>query len=141
MRTMRAIFERGVVVVTGVFCAFTGCAAFVYPVGFAANVGLGIPGSDGLNEIRAQYGGFFLAAAIVNALALTGARARRASYVVNAVIFGGLLLGRLVSLGLNGGVGGYGPMIRALYFIDATGLALTLFAWKSSCHEVGTVSP
>jgi hypothetical protein len=125
---MQSIFERAVLLVTALFYALTAWSAFAHPVWFGASIGFSIPGADGLNEVRAQYGGFFLAAAVVNAFAIADARARGASYVVNVVIFGGLLLGRLVSLGLDGGPGGYGRMIRSLFFIDATGLALTLAA-------------
>jgi hypothetical protein len=41
-------------------------------------------------------------------------------------VYGGLLAGRLASLVLNAGVGGYGPTILALYAIDAIGLALAV---------------
>ena len=57
---------------------------------FGERLGFTIGGLDGLNEIRAQYGGFFLAAALVNALALMGVLSRQTSFAFNAVVFGGL---------------------------------------------------
>lgn len=90
--------------------------------------GLTIANAGGYNEIRSQYAGFFLAAAAVCAIALGGLVPRRAAFIVLAVIFGGLFAGRLASLGLNGGIGGYSPTILALYAIDAVGLALAMTA-------------
>jgi len=66
---------------------------------------------DGLNDIRAQYGGFFLAAALVNGLALLGMPPRRASFIVDAVVFGSLITGRIASLAIQGGMNGYGGRI------------------------------
>jgi hypothetical protein len=54
--------------------------------------------------------------------------ARPTAFVLLAAVFGGLIAGRLVSLALNGGLTGYGPMIRALYAIDAIGFALSITA-------------
>jgi hypothetical protein len=82
-----------------------------------------------LNEIRAQYGGFFLAAALANALALFGVFSRQTGFAINAVVFGGLITGRIASLAIDGGLIGYGGVIRALFFIDATGFALTFDAF------------
>jgi hypothetical protein len=53
------------------------------------------------DEIRAQYGGFFLAAALVNGLALLGMPPRQASFIVDAVVFGGLIT-RIASLAIQG---------------------------------------
>jgi hypothetical protein len=83
-------------------------------------IGVHIANADGLNEIRAQYGGFFLAAAGICATALIGAIPRQIAYVVIAVTSGGCIAGRLVSLVLNGGFAGYSPTMVALYFIDGT---------------------
>jgi hypothetical protein len=102
--------------------------SFRFPRQFGERLGFAIGGLDGLNEIRAQYGGFFLAAALVNGLALLGALPRQSSFVVNAVVFGGLITGRIVSLAVDGGMDKYGGTIRALVFIDAVGFALSIAA-------------
>ena len=57
-----------------------------------------------------------------------GVASRQAAFRVVAIVFGGLIAGRLMSLALNGGVAGYGQTILALYAIDATGFALAITA-------------
>jgi hypothetical protein len=114
--------------VSGLFTLLTSWSSFTDPAGFGKRVGLLVGGVDGLNEIRAQYGGFFLAVAAVDALALSGIIDRRTGYVVNAAVFGGLILGRLASLMIDRGYQNYGGMISALFFIDSVGCALALAA-------------
>ena len=93
------------------------------------------PNAGGYNEIRAQYAGFFLAAALLCAFSLAGLVPRQAAFIVLIVIFGGLLAGRVVSLTLDGGIAAYGSTIVALYAIDAIGLALGIAALV--LHERG----
>lgn len=126
---MRTIFGTVVLLIVAVFFAWTSWTSFRFPRQFGERLGLMIGGLDGLNEIRAQYGGFFLAAALANALALIGVFSRQTSFAVNAVVFGGLITGRVASLALDGRLNGYGGSIRALFFIDATGFALTIAAY------------
>ena len=45
---------------------------------------------------------------------------------MNAVVFGGLITGRIVSLAVDSGMSGYGPTIRLLFLIDATGFILSM---------------
>ena len=56
--------------------------------------------------------------------ALIGIVPREAAYIVLAVVFGGLLAGRLASLGLDGSMAGYTQTVVALYAIDTLGCAL-----------------
>ena len=77
-----------------------------FPRQFGERLGLAVGGLDGLNEIRTQYGGFLLAAALVNGLALLGMPPRRASFIVDAVVFGSLITGRIASLAIQGGMNG-----------------------------------
>ena len=100
----------------------------------AEDLGLSIINAGGRNEIMAQYTCLFLAMAAVCAAALVGAVPRQAALIVLAVIFGGLLVGRLVSLPLNGGIAGYSRTIVSLYAIDAVGLALTAAALVLNNH-------
>jgi len=120
----------GTVILAGaaVFFLGTSVAAFVSPAMFGARLGFTMAGADGLNEVRAQYGGFFLAAAIVSVAGLTGAVPRSGALLVMAVVFGGLIFGRLVSLALDRGFTGYGATIRALFAIDTVGLVAALVA-------------
>ena len=125
---MGQLFGTIVIVVGGLFFLLTAWSSAAAPGQFAAKLGLAIADAGGINEIRAQYAGFFLAAALMCGAALAGWAPRQAAFLVMIVIFGGLIAGRVVSLALDGGMAGYGPTIRALYAVDAIGLALTLAA-------------
>jgi hypothetical protein len=92
---------------------------------------------DGRNEIRAQYGGFFLAVTVASVLALVGTIPRQTGLLVNAVVFGGLIAGRLTSLVVDRHMDGYGLAIRALFFIDATGFILSIAALSIDRFSTG----
>jgi Domain of unknown function (DUF4345) len=125
---MRHGFGTCVLVVSALFCLLTTWTSATAPVGFAERLGLVIANASGSTEIRAQYAGFFLAVATVCAISLAGAVSRRSAYLVLAVVFGGLIFGRLVGLALNGGIAGYTPTILALYAIDSIGFVLAVTA-------------
>jgi hypothetical protein len=126
---MPPVFGTAVLVINILFFLLTTWSSATAPEGFAAKLGLGIVNAGGINEVRAQYSGFFLAAALVCTASLFGLLSRQTSFVVLGAVFGGLFAGRLVSLALDGGVAGYGPTILALYAIDAIGLALAVAAY------------
>lgn len=109
--------------ITAAFFVYTAVTSAANPAAFANQLGLSILNAGGVNEIRSQYAGFSLAGAILCGLGLTGAVSRQATCMTLAVIFGGLIGGRIVSLFLNGGMAGFGPSIRALYVVDGLGFA------------------
>jgi hypothetical protein len=117
-----------VLTIATLFALATSVNSFLIPRQFAQLLGLAITGADGINEVRAQYGGFFLAVAASGTAALSGVIAPQAGLIVMATVFGGLIFGRLVSLTLDGGMKGYGATIRALFVIDSIGLAAALAA-------------
>jgi hypothetical protein len=121
------------------FFLLTTISASRNPQRFGEQLGLRIINAGGVNEIRSQYGGFFLAAAGVCIAALAGWLPRSTAFVTLAAVFGGLIVGRLVSLVLNGGFSGYGPTIQALCVIDAIGFALAVAA--ASIEWVGASRP
>src|SRR5450631_2727549 len=123
---MSQVFGSVVLVMNVLFCVLTAWSSGSRPEDFASKLGLGIINAGGVNEIRAQYSGFFLAVGLVCIASLLGWITRRTSFVVVGAVFGGLLAGRLVSLVINGGVSGYGSTILALYAIDSTGFALAV---------------
>jgi hypothetical protein len=125
---MRRTFGTVILVILGLFFLLTAWQSGTDPAGFAQQLGLSLTNPGGYNEIRSQYGGCFLFAAIACFAALGGWVSRRSAFVVATVIFGGLFVGRLVSLWADGGLSGYGGLIRALYIIDALGLTLTVTA-------------
>jgi hypothetical protein len=127
-------FGTAVLILAVFFSVLTTLSAGLTPVQFAQRLGLKVMDAGGVNEVRAQYAFFFLAIAIVCVAAFFGALSRESAFVVLATVFGGLIAGRLVSLGINGGFAGYGPTIVALYAIDALGfvLSVTAFALNAS---------
>jgi hypothetical protein len=121
-------FGTAVLVALALFFLLTAVSSDLFPVGFANSLGLQVANAGGLNEIRAQYGGFFLAAAIVTIVALARKLPRQVAFVLAITIFGGLFAGRLVSLVTNGGIAGFPQQIVLLYGIDGLGLTLALVA-------------
>ena len=125
---MAHIFGTLVLAIAALFRLLTTWSSATAPGEFAQRLGLALANAGGYNEIRAQYAGFFLAVAAVCGASLAGMVSRQAAFVVLTVAFGGLILGRLASLALDGSVAGYGPTIRALYVIDGIGFSLAIAA-------------
>lgn len=111
-----------------VFCLFTAGAALVRPSLFASRLGLTTVGTDGSNEVRAQYGGFFFATAGVQAGALTTLVSHEAALTLLAAVFGGLIVGRLIDLALGRSFRSYGSTIKLLFAIDTIGMAASASA-------------
>jgi hypothetical protein len=106
------------------------------PASLGASLGYMLVGTDGLNEVRAQYGGFFLAIATLCGLAVLRSRWREPALVLLAVTFGGILFGRITSIAIDGGVSAYGPVIHALVLIDLIGMLAAGAALALSRGEV-----
>ena len=87
-------------------------------------------GRSGLIEIRAQYGGFFLAAALSQFAALIGLVSAQTSFIVSLTIFGGLITGRLMALFARGDRTEISKPIIGLFFIDGCGALLSAGALK-----------
>ena len=125
---MRHWFSTFVLMLSALFCLFTAATSGIAPREFAGRLGLDTLGASGYNEIRAQYAGFFLAAGTICITALLGLVSKRSALIVLAVLFGGLIAGRVGSLAVNRGFAGYTSTILALYVIDASGFILALAA-------------
>jgi hypothetical protein len=117
-----------VLAVEAAFAAYTSWLSLSRPAAFAGMLGLELPGVSGANEIRSQYGGFFLAMALVQAAALGGVLPLSAGLIVGATTFGGLAIGRLWSWLRDGDSSRYTPTIRALLFVDPLGFLLSAAA-------------
>lgn len=116
---------------SGLLSILIAARALLAPAALSAALGYGVPGADALNEIRAQYGGFFLAIAIACGLGVFRVIPTQSALVVLIVTFGGILAGRLIDLAISGGFTSYGPTIRALFVVDAIGLAAAIWALLS----------
>ncbi len=121
-------FGTLVLVAAGTFSFLTTWSSTTAPRQFAARLGLAIANAGGTNEIRAQYAGFFLAVAAVCAAALVGGVPRRSAFICLAMVFGGLIAGRLASVAIDGDRAAYGKTIRALHAIDMAGFLLAVAA-------------
>jgi hypothetical protein len=127
---MRHAFGTYVLVIASISGLLTAWLAGTHPSDFAQSLGLSIANSGGINEVRAQYAGFFLAVSLVCIASLAGAVPRPSAFLLLTVLFAGLIGGRLLSLALNHGTSGYPPAILALYAIDSLGLILSLSAFS-----------
>jgi|SRR5215469_4311841 len=125
---MQQTFGSAVLIIVSLFFFYTAWSSGFQPDNFAQRLGLGIADPGGYAEIRGQYAGFFFMAAVLCIASLFGLTSRPSAYITLIVIFGGLILGRLVHLAAHGDFSGFGPTIIALYFIDAAGLALAVTA-------------
>ncbi len=119
---MRTTFPIFVLSVFGLLALTISLRGLLAPASLGASLGYELSGVDGLNEVRAQYGGFFFAVAAVCALGVLRTGLREAALVVLVVVFGGVFLGRMASLAIDGGFGGYGPVIQILFAVDLIGL-------------------
>jgi len=123
--------STAVIAASGLLSLLIATRAIIAPKALGAALGFAVSASDATNEIRAQYGGFFLAIAVVCGLAVLGLVPALAVLLVLFVTFGGVLAGRLIDFALKGGRAGYGGTIRALFVIDALGLAGVALAISS----------
>ncbi len=113
------------------FFIFTSAYSFARPASFGAMLGLRLDGAAGVNEIRAQYGGFFLAVATAQTAALTGMISYQSALLLAIVVFGGLIFGRIVALIINRSMAGYSSSIRGLYLIDTVGFVSSTIALQT----------
>jgi hypothetical protein len=110
-----------VLAVAGLISLAIALRALLAPQALATGLGLGILDLSGMNEVRAQYGGFYLTVAITCLLGAFGFMSRPAALVVLATTFGGILLGRVISAVIDGGIGNYSQIIQTLYLVDLVG--------------------
>ncbi len=120
------LFPDAALVIFGLFFLFTGITSFRQPAGFARSLSLEAVGRSGRVEIRAQYGGFFFAAAISQFAPLLKLISAHTALVVALVIFGGLILGRVGGLFFGSDRPALTPTIRNLFWIDAAGTIIAI---------------
>src|SRR6266700_4154516 len=126
---MKTFLASALLCGSALFFAMTSAGSFYAPKQFGQSLGFTITGADGTNEVRAEYGGFFLAMAVINVLALMGIVPRGAGLLLTSAVFGGLIAGRITSLILDGEFAGYGGTIRALFLVDGAGFTLSIIAY------------
>ncbi len=78
---MPQVFGTIVLMINVLFCLLTAWRSGTAPEGFAEKLGLAIVNAGGINEVRAQYSGFFRAVALVCTASLCGLISRQVSFV------------------------------------------------------------
>lgn len=127
------MFAKIVLILGAVMSAYIGVNALGSPGTVLTDFGVVVPGADGRNEIRGQYGGFFIVLAIVMALSVIGKLPERFGLGVFLMTVGGVLLGRIASLILEGPsiFSSYSTNIQALHAVDTILVILTILALRS----------
>jgi len=122
---MEEVFARTVAAICGLFFIATGIIGFGQPGRFARTLGLDAASRSGVIEIRAQYGGFFLAAGAICAASASGGAPLNSALLLSTAIFGGLIGGRIAAWLLGRQTDPILPTIRALFLVDAMGFAVS----------------
>lgn len=125
---MQTIFGPLYLGFAALFFFYTAWSSGFQPEQFAHSLGLGIIDPGGYAEIRGQYMGFFFMSAMLCVLSLCQIIPRISAYITLAVIFGGLIIGRLANLVIHRSFTGYSPTISALHLIDGIGFVLAVTA-------------
>ncbi len=121
--------ERIFLILVGTIFVGLGIYSLVLPVDAVSIFEITLMEVSALNEIRANYGGMHLLFGLFFLYGSLGNRFRVAALLVVAVFAGGLVLGRLASLVLDGSPNG---AIWALLVIESVGcvIAAMLFLRK-----------
>lgn len=121
------VLQRVVLAFSGLLAGYIAWEGLVDTVGFLRALDVEITGPGGMNEIRAQYGGFFAAVAVVCLAGFAGWLRTTTALTVMVAIYGGVLCGRLISIGLDGPAvfAQYNDLLQRTHVIDFVGLVLT----------------
>ena len=116
----------GVLTIFSVFFLYTGFSSFARPKKFAQALSLKTIGASGEVEIRAQYGSFFFVLGLLQSAAIFDFIDAGVIFFFDLIVFGSLVLGRLMALPLKPRQAKLTQMIRNLYWIDGLGAAMSL---------------
>lgn len=118
----------------GIFFIYTALHSLIAPVKFARMLNLEPVGRSGNIEIRAQYGGFFLAAGLSQFAALSRYLTLYSALIISLVIFGGLVFGRILALMFRNDGTPLTAVLKTLYVIDAVGFMGSIVALQTIAH-------
>lgn len=128
------MFQRIILAIGALVAAYISLRAITAPESVLVNLGLIIDGADGRSEIRGQYGGFFGAVAIAMVLSLIGKLPQKFGLGMLLITVGGVLMGRLLSIVIEGPqvLASYSSSIQAFIIVDIILVALTLLALRTT---------
>ena len=126
------MFAKSILALGALISAFIGFAALKDP-NLLTDYGIVVSDANGRNEIRGQYGGFFIALAGVMMASLLGKLPKKFGLGVFLMTIGGVLLGRVLSLVLEGPAvfATYSTDIKTLFAVDLTLTILAFLALRS----------
>ena len=99
------MFKALLILPCAAFFAWLASMAFLHPRGLLRGFGIEVEGLDGMNEIRAVYGGFPLIMALGLVLSLWRPDLRVAAPLAVAFAMVGMAAGRVVSAAVDQGAG------------------------------------
>lgn len=132
------MLQKAVLIIGILVAGMIAFRALIAPEALLANIGIALTNADGRNEIRAQYGGFYLAVTIALLLSLFGRLSAGFGLGLLLVAVGGILLGRLASIVIEGPAvfASYSTVIKTYLAFDIAIVVLTLLAlrqeWQAS---------
>ncbi|MEO1137075.1 MAG: DUF4345 family protein [Pseudomonadota bacterium] len=124
------MFRKFVLLLGVVVAGYVSYLGLVAPEAALGDYGVIAMGPDGRNEIRAQYGGFYFAVAVVLILSAAGRLPERFGLGLLLVSVGGVLLGRLASLVIEGPAifAQYSDGLKLFYAVDIVLVLLAVMA-------------
>lgn len=128
-------FQRALMLATAAMALFLGIFAVADPAGFLTAMQMGAEGPAAFNEMRAQYGGFFLALGLFLVAGAAGRANTRAALWAMVIMYGGIFLGRILHLTAFGGWAdfpAYNLTMQIVHAVDGAGFILSLIALRQS---------
>lgn len=116
------MFRALLILPCAAFFTWLASMAFLYPRGLLRGFGIEVEGLDGMNEIRAVYGGFPLIMAFGLVLSLWRADLRVTAPLAVAFAMVGMAVGRVVSVAVDQGAG----KLPVTFLIIELGIAAAL---------------
>lgn len=132
---MRNGLTIAVLGLSGLAILATGVVGLTDPQALFTPLGLEIEGVDARNEIRAAYGGMHIGIGVLLLVGAARASLRRAALWVGLAFMGGLTLGRLVSLAVDGMPGAFVFRLWIPEAVAAAAAAILLARPASSGHD------
>jgi hypothetical protein len=125
-------FDRTFLAVVGVIFLGVGGFNLFFPVAGIAAFEIQIATASALNEVRANYGGMHFAMGLLFVSGALVGRLRVPALLVAALFTGGLVLGRSLSLALDGWPN---PFLWAFFALEALGCVLGSVLVKRAWHS------
>ncbi len=121
-----------VLAIAGLLFAAIGTAHLFDPAGTIAPTGIRLSAIASFNEIRANYGGMHLVLGLYFLAGAISAALRPQALLLLALFCIGLVLGRSVSLVLDGSPG---MVMNSFLLIEIVGAAAAMVCWRRTLHD------